>query len=138
MPCRGVPFFVTGKDGRPVFFLFGGKRGMQLGAEGFIVGTGYLLFSALIALLTYGVPRLRSGALRSTTSYGLAAAAVYVLLNLAQVCAACLKVCLVGRSAHRQWIHSHNQALNAGRRAGYRGGCATISHLLAMQHCSPT
>jgi hypothetical protein len=48
-------------------------RSGQLGAEGFIVGSGYVLFSLSIALFTHGVPNVKNTYLRTTLSYTLVA-----------------------------------------------------------------
>lgn len=51
---RGMPMFIRNKEGKIQFFLQG--RQGQLGAEGFIAGGSYLLFSFGVSALTYAVP----------------------------------------------------------------------------------
>mmetsp|Transcript_4966 Transcript_4966/g.8649 ORF Transcript_4966/g.8649 Transcript_4966/m.8649 type:complete len:340 (+) Transcript_4966:53-1072(+) len=77
---RGMPMFIRDKKGKMQFFL--GSRGNQLGAEGFIMGSGYILFSANIALLTYAVPRVGNKFMRNLLSYVLVAGAGYMAVLL--------------------------------------------------------
>ncbi|KAH0469055.1 hypothetical protein IEQ34_002287 [Dendrobium chrysotoxum] len=55
---RNMPMMMTDRDGRPVFFYQG--SGMQLGAEGFIVGFLYTLVGLVLAIVTHGLVRLKS------------------------------------------------------------------------------
>lgn len=55
---RNMPMMMTDRDGRPVFFYQG--SGMQLGAEGFIVGFLYTLVGLVLAFVTHGLVQLRS------------------------------------------------------------------------------
>ncbi|KAG0501486.1 hypothetical protein HPP92_001558 [Vanilla planifolia] len=55
---RNMPLMLTDRDGRSVFFYQG--SGMQLGAEGFIVGFLYTLVGLVLAFVTHGLVRLRS------------------------------------------------------------------------------
>ena len=49
------------------------------------MGTGYVLFSMAIALLTYGVPQVKRPLLRGSLSYVLVLLAGFVALQLWQV-----------------------------------------------------
>lgn len=80
---RGMPFFIRDKDGNIQFFL--SSRGGQLGAEGFIVGSGYILFSCAVSLLTFAVPRVRSKHVRNFASYVLVMASGYMVLKIYSV-----------------------------------------------------
>lgn len=62
-------------------------RGSSLGAEGFIVGTGYVTFSVCVALLTFAVPRMRNKYLRHIFSYTLVLGSAYVAVQLFAVSA---------------------------------------------------
>lgn len=55
---RNMPMMLNDRDGRPVFFYQG--SGMQLGAEGFIVGFLYTLVGLVLAIVTHGLVRLKS------------------------------------------------------------------------------
>lgn len=55
---RNMPMMLTDRDGRPVFFYQG--SGMQLGVEGFIVGSLYTLVGLVLAIVTHGLVRLKS------------------------------------------------------------------------------
>jgi len=79
---RGMPLFIRNKEGRIQFFL---GRGSSLGAEGFIIGTGYVAFSLAIALQTYAVPRIRNKIARTAVSYVLAIGAGYMAMQLFMV-----------------------------------------------------
>lgn len=72
---RGMPFYIRDRDGQIRFFL--NSRQAQLGAEGFILGSTYLGFSACVALLTYAVPRISSPQARQGIGYGLVILAAY-------------------------------------------------------------
>ncbi|GIL89779.1 hypothetical protein Vretimale_16582 [Volvox reticuliferus] len=63
---RGVPFFIRDRKGNLQFFLTG--RQGQLGAEGFTLGTLYLLVSCSIAFITFLAPRISNRILRDTLS----------------------------------------------------------------------
>ncbi|PKA46404.1 putative dolichyl-diphosphooligosaccharide--protein glycosyltransferase subunit 3B [Apostasia shenzhenica] len=54
---RNMPMMLNDRDGRPVFFYQG--SGMQLGAEGIIVGFLYTLVGLVLAFVTHGLVRLR-------------------------------------------------------------------------------
>lgn len=77
---RGMPMFIRDKNGRLQFFLTG--RSGQLGAEGFIVGTGYIIFSACIAMLTFAAPRVRNKVARQWVSLVLVAGAGYMAMRI--------------------------------------------------------
>ena len=61
---RGVPFAMP-KDGKIQLFYRG--NGQQLGAEGFMMGTLYVLFSASILGMTYGPERVANPSARRFT-----------------------------------------------------------------------
>ncbi|GLI67590.1 hypothetical protein VaNZ11_011824, partial [Volvox africanus] len=75
---RGVPFFIRDRKGNLQFFLTG--RQGQLGAEGFTLGTLYLLVSCSVAFITFLAPRISNRILRDTLSLigtALAAGSIY-------------------------------------------------------------
>lgn len=96
-----------------------GCRGSQLGAEGLIIGSGYVAFSACIALLMYAVPRARSKATRTVLGYGLVIAAAYLSSRLFSVrnCAYCAHVpmragaCMTGMQVLQASRHLPNTPL---------------------------
>ncbi|GFR44322.1 hypothetical protein Agub_g5535 [Astrephomene gubernaculifera] len=63
---RGVPFFIRDRNGKIQFFMTG--RQGQLGAEGFTLGTLYLVASCGLAFVTYLAPRIASAPLRNLLS----------------------------------------------------------------------
>mmetsp|Transcript_31696 Transcript_31696/g.70465 ORF Transcript_31696/g.70465 Transcript_31696/m.70465 type:complete len:344 (+) Transcript_31696:1411-2442(+) len=79
---RGMPMFIYDKSGKMQLFI--NSRQAQLGAEGFIMGTGYLIFSGAIALLTFAVPKVRNDGLRRILAYGLAILSAYAAVQLLQ------------------------------------------------------
>ncbi|KXZ42310.1 hypothetical protein GPECTOR_164g152 [Gonium pectorale] len=64
---RGVPFFTRDRNGNLQFFLTS-RRG-QLGAEGFMLGSLYILVALSLALVTYVAPRIASRVGREALSY---------------------------------------------------------------------
>eukprot|EP00200_Dunaliella_tertiolecta_P004164 CAMPEP_0202341696 /NCGR_PEP_ID=MMETSP1126-20121109/2576_1 /ASSEMBLY_ACC=CAM_ASM_000457 /TAXON_ID=3047 /ORGANISM="Dunaliella tertiolecta, Strain CCMP1320" /LENGTH=343 /DNA_ID=CAMNT_0048932541 /DNA_START=87 /DNA_END=1118 /DNA_ORIENTATION=+ len=80
---RGMPLFLKDKQGK--MQLFTGSRSGQLGAEGFIVGSGYVLFSLSVALLTHGMPHVKNSVIRGSLSYILVALAGFLAVQIWQV-----------------------------------------------------
>ncbi|GMH39009.1 hypothetical protein BSKO_06907 [Bryopsis sp. KO-2023] len=64
---RGVPFAIPARDGS--LQLFYPSAGQQLGAEGFMVGTGYLIFSGMVLVMKNVVPKTRSKSMRRMMFY---------------------------------------------------------------------
>lgn len=64
---RNIPFAIPTKDGRVQYFYPGHSQ--QLGAEGFVMGTLYLLFAGAFVAMTYGVPLLESKGARRGAFY---------------------------------------------------------------------
>ncbi|GFH22836.1 uncharacterized protein HaLaN_20356, partial [Haematococcus lacustris] len=77
---RGMPMFGTNQQGQLQLFM--NSRQAQYGAEGFIIGAGYVAFSLAVSLLTYGVPRVKSFYLRQVLSCALVAAAGFIVMKL--------------------------------------------------------
>lgn len=73
---RGMPMYQRGQDGKLHFFM-SGRQG-QYGAEGFIMGSTYLLFSLALAVLVYVSPRVQSKQARTLTSFGAIMAVVWL------------------------------------------------------------
>eukprot|EP00198_Chlamydomonas_reinhardtii_P009936 XP_001699273.1 OST3/OST6 family protein [Chlamydomonas reinhardtii] len=63
---RGMPFFIRDRNGRLQFFLT--SRQGQLGAEGFMLGTLYLMVGGSLAFVTYLAPRISSSRIRDSCS----------------------------------------------------------------------
>lgn len=76
---RGVPFAIP-KDGKLQLMYPG--NGQQLGAEGFIMGSMYIVFSGMIAVVTYGVPRVQSPVNRRIVLLASVAGAVFILRHV--------------------------------------------------------
>ncbi|EFJ46497.1 hypothetical protein VOLCADRAFT_105485 [Volvox carteri f. nagariensis] len=75
---RGVPFFIRDRKGNLQFFLTG--RQGQLGAEGFTLGSLYLVVSGSLAFVAFLAPRISNRWLRdvlSVTGAVLAAGSIY-------------------------------------------------------------
>lgn len=77
---RGVPLVTANREGRMIWWLDG--RSGQLGAEGFVMGSSYMLFSALLASLTYVAPRVKSAGARGVLSLVLVIAAALTALRI--------------------------------------------------------
>lgn len=63
---RGMPMYVMDRGGKIRWWMEG--RSGQFGAEGFVMGSSYILFSSLISLMVYGLPHVKNGQLRSGLS----------------------------------------------------------------------
>ena len=81
----------------------------QLGAEGFIVGGGYVIFSLAVALFTHGVPSVKNGFTRGGVSFMLLALAAFVAQKVWQV-SACTMVVRVSLLAAASTIGSADSA----------------------------
>lgn len=57
-------------------------RSGQLGAEGFIVGSGYVLFSMSVALFTHGAPKMKNSITRGAVSFLLVAVAGFLAWHI--------------------------------------------------------
>lgn len=57
---RNMPMFLTDRDDPTKFVFFYQGSGMQLGAEGFAVGTLYTVVGLMMALVTHGLVQLKS------------------------------------------------------------------------------
>ncbi|CAD7704795.1 unnamed protein product [Ostreobium quekettii] len=77
---RNVPFALPKPDGKVEYFYPGHSQ--QLGAEGFVMGTLYLLFAGATVAMTYGVPMLESKNGRRAAFY---TAVMVAFLTLRQV-----------------------------------------------------
>jgi len=64
---RGMPMVSVGQNGKVMWWMQG--RGGQLGMEGFIMGTSYMVFSGLISAMTYVVPRIKNESVRGGASF---------------------------------------------------------------------
>jgi len=62
---RGMPMVSATQDGRVQWWLPGSG---QLGAEGYLMGTTYMVFSLSLATLTYVVPRVTNEDMRTSIS----------------------------------------------------------------------
>lgn len=73
---RNVPF-VLPRDGKIQTFYQG--NGSQLGAEGFMMGTLYVLFSLAVLVMTYGPAKMSDPSMRRLLLVGSLACAVFFL-----------------------------------------------------------
>eukprot|EP00210_Caulerpa_lentillifera_P006614 g6319.t1 len=76
---RGVPFALP-KDGKLQLMYPG--NGQQLGAEGFIMGSMYIVFSGMFAVVTYGIPRVHNATSRRILLLASVIGAVFILRNV--------------------------------------------------------
>lgn len=79
---RGIPLYILDKQGKMQLFLAG--RSNQLGAEGFIMGSAYLLFSLCLASISFLAPSLSSGVARNGLAAGSLVAATYIIFKVFQ------------------------------------------------------
>lgn len=63
---RGMPMYIVERDGKVRWWL--DQRGNQLGLEGMVMGSSYILFSGCISLMVYALPHVRDAKLRSGLS----------------------------------------------------------------------
>lgn len=63
---RGMPMVMPTRDGKVKWWLE--SRQGQLGAEGFLMGSSYIVFSACISLMVYALPHIKDARLRGGLS----------------------------------------------------------------------
>jgi oligosaccharyltransferase complex subunit gamma len=77
---RGTPMYTFEKDGKPKYFVEG--RSYQFGAEGFIMGTLYIVFSLSLVGVMYVAPLIPNKQVRGAVSMGLVATAAMFLQKI--------------------------------------------------------
>ncbi|KAF8058060.1 OST3 [Scenedesmus sp. PABB004] len=77
---RGMPLYYTNQQGKTIWWMEG--RSGQLGAEGFLMGSSYIFFSATLASLSYVVPRIRSDGGRAVTSLVLVLLSAFAAMRI--------------------------------------------------------
>lgn len=74
---RGIPFSMRSKDGKTQLFYKG--QGQQLGAEGFMAGTSYVIFSSAVLIVCYGLKHIENVNVQRSVFYAAMILAAFVM-----------------------------------------------------------